>query len=247
MKSSVADSLGTYLRRARLAAQFNQSQLARAAKVPRLRVVRAESGHTILNLDEAARIAAVLKVPLQRLHSGGWRPTNDLRGIALELGQLGIRDLEVLGAQVPGAFRAAEQIVPLALQGDAPEPRVLEAIPFILARRQLTVPLTLAFADVYDPRIRTRLAWLSDVTLTLSRLSSFPVAVASETTLAAFVRAGKKSAEPDSLGHPRTDPPPPLWRRWNITYAGNLASFLERTIEVDRAYRCSGLLSGTDE
>ena len=89
-------------------------------------------------------------MPMERVTTGRWRPKSDLRGIAFELYQLGIRDLEVAGAFVPGAFRLPEQILVIALQGDQPEPRVVEAVPSILARRRLKVPLTEAFADYYD-------------------------------------------------------------------------------------------------
>ncbi len=239
--------LGVYLRRARLAVGITQAALARAANIPRLRVVRAERGFYALTLDEALRLARVLKVPLERLTTGQWRPGLDLRGIAVELNRFGIGDLEVSGAQVPGAFRPVEQVVAAALRGDRPEPRVIEAIPSILARHKLDAPLTVAFADLYDVRVRTRLAWLSDVTLTLSRLSEFPVEVVSEAHLAALIRAGRRPAEPDGLGHPGEGKRPRLWERWNITYAGDLSDFIRRTHEVTAAHERSEILSESEE
>jgi transcriptional regulator with XRE-family HTH domain len=119
--------LGDHLRKARLAARLNQAALARAAKLPRLRVVRAESGRYTLDLDEATRVARVLRVPLLRLTSGRLRPGIDLRWIAFELYELGIRDLDMSGAHVPGAFRSREQVAAAALTGDQPEPRVAPA------------------------------------------------------------------------------------------------------------------------
>lgn len=234
---SNAQFFGTNLRSARQAAGLSQAWLAKAAKVPRLRVVRAETGHYILKLDEVIRLAEVLRVPLERLTTGRWRPGNSLREIAFELFHLGIRDLEVSAPNVPGSFRAAEQVVTSALKGDCPEPRVVDAIPFVLARHKLNVPLAVAFAELYDPRLRTRLAWLSDVTLTLHQLSTFTVEVKSEAQLREFVRAGVKSAQPDSLGHPREGKPPRLWARWNITYVGDLSDFLRRVKEVEIASR----------
>ena len=56
--------LGAHLRKARLAARLTQTALARAAKLPRLRVVRAETGRYTLDLDEATRVAKVLRIPL---------------------------------------------------------------------------------------------------------------------------------------------------------------------------------------
>jgi transcriptional regulator with XRE-family HTH domain len=238
---------GAHLRKARLAARLTQTALARAAKIPRLRVVRAETGRYTLDLDEATRVARVLRVPLLRLTSGRLRPGTDLRWLAFELYQLGIRDLEVADAHVPGAFRSREQVVAAALKGDQPEPRVVEALPSILARRKLNVPLTLACADMFDPRVRTRLAWLSDVTLSLSRLSTFPVEVKSETQLLEFTEAAAKPTMADSLGHPQQGRRPRLWEKWKITYAGTLDNFLRRSLEVEEAFQRSETSVESDE
>jgi transcriptional regulator with XRE-family HTH domain len=239
--------LGAHLRKARLAARLSQAALARAAKLPRLRVVRAEAGRYILDLGEATRVATVLKVPLLRLTSGRWRPGNDLRWLALELHHLGIRDLDVANAQVPGAFRSREHVAAAALQGDQPEPRIVEAMPSILARRKLNVPLTLAFADLFDARIRTRLAWLSDITLTFSRLSTFPIEVRSEAQLVEFTQAAPRPTTPDSLGHPHQGKSPRLWEKWKITYAGTLDDFLRRSLEVEEAFQRSDSPAESDE
>jgi hypothetical protein len=126
-------------------------------------------------------------------------------------------------------------VLVLAVRGDRPEPRMVEALPAVLARRKFRVPLVSAFADIHDPRVRGRLAWLSEVTLTLSRLASFPWPIGSETQLRDLRAAGIKSAEPDSLGHPGDGPRPPAWRRWNITYAGTIQNFLSRLAEVAAA------------
>ena len=238
---------GVNLKHSRLAAKMTQTALAKAAKVPRLRIVRAEMGMYVLDLNEATRIARVLKVPLERLATGRWMPDSDLRGIAFELYHLGIRDLEVANAQVPGSFRRAEQVTASAVKGDNPEPRVVEAMPSVLARRALDVPLTLAFADIYDPRIRTRLAWLSDITLALKQLADFPIRLTSEAQLVKFVRAGVRPPEPDSLGHPREGKLPRIWERWNVTYVGNLADFAKRTLQVELEYQRSDMSAEPEE
>ena len=182
-----------------------------------------------------------------RLTSGRWRPGNDLRWLAFELYQLGIRDLDVSDAQVPGAFRSREQVTAAALQGDQPEPRIIEGMPSILARRKLNVPLTLAFADMFDPRVRARLAWLSDITLTLSRLSTFPIEVRSEAQLVEFTHAAAKPTEADSLGRPHQGKQPRLWEKWKITYAGRVNDFLRRSLEVDEAFQRSEASAESDE
>ena len=161
----------------------------------------------------------------------------DLQGIAIELYHLGIRDLAVANPQVAAAFRLAEEVLVLALSGDCPEPRVVEAVPFLLARRSFRASVAYAFADVHDQRVKTRLGWLSDVTLALSRLSTMPVTVnaRSRVDLSAFIKFGAKATESDSLGHPSHGVLSPIWRRWNITYAGTLQDFQRRTVEVDLA------------
>jgi hypothetical protein len=186
-------------------------------------------------LDEAVRIAGVLRVPLESLATGRWKPGTDLRGIAFELFHLGIQDLEVSAPRVPGAFRPGEQIVAAAVKGDRPEPRLVEALPLVLARRKLNVPLTLAFGDAYDTRVRTRLAWLSDITLTLGQLSTFPAEIKHESQLREFVQAGVRPSAPDSLGHPGGKNPSPVWKRWNVTYAGDLSTFLRRVSDAQSA------------
>jgi putative transcriptional regulator len=228
--------IGSHLKEARTAAGLTQTQLARISGIPRQKIVRIEGGHTVPSITTTVRLASALKVPLEALVNGRLYPARSLRGIAFELYHLGIRDLVVSDAIVPGSFRRPEQIVVLALKGDRPDPRVVEAIPFVLARRRMNVPITLAFSKLLDPRVVTRLAWLSDIVLTLSKRSDFPLEIISEKQLSGFVRAAedsserpaRKPTEPDSLGHPVERNREPVWRRWNITYAATLREFLER-------------------
>lgn len=195
-------------------------------------MLRLERGEYLPRLDEAVRLAGVLKLPLEWLVAGRLSPANDLGGIAYELNHLGVSDLVVSASQVPGAFRYHEEVLVLALCGDRPEPRVVEAIPVVIARRTFRPALVRAFAAVHDRRARTRLAWLSEVTLSLARMDAFPVAVETERHLRGLIERGVKPVEPDSLGHPADGTVPPAWRRWNITYAGTMRDFLRRSIEV---------------
>jgi hypothetical protein len=158
--------------------------------------------------------------------------------------RLGIRDLVVSDSQVPGSFRHDEEVVVLAVSGDRPEPRVVEAIPFVLARRDFNGSLVAAFANLHDKRARGRLAWLSELTLLFSRSRPTPLTIESTpASIQSLIDQGVKAPEPDSLGHPRTGRAPPVWLRWNITYAGTVDDFVRRTNEVAAAYRSSRFIT----
>lgn len=232
----IGQHLEIALRRARL----TQSALAKATGIHRVQIVRMIAGQVVPRLDEAERIASVLKVPIEWFLTGRTEPTTDLRGIAIELNNLGVWDLEVSEQRVPGSFRYAEEIVVLAVSGKRPEPRVVEAIPYVLAIRQLRPVCLDAFATVHDTSAPTRLAWLCEIALALSRQRSFPVEIRHEEQLHAIISRGKKSQELDSLGHPGTGPRSSIWRRWNITYAGTIDDFLRRAIEVHASLFESG-------
>ena len=84
-------------------------------------------------LDQFLRIAKTLDCSIQKLIGGSDRPGIELRDIAIELRHLGLADLCVKEPVVLGAFRRAEELIALAVAGHEPEPRVLEAIPAVLA------------------------------------------------------------------------------------------------------------------
>jgi transcriptional regulator with XRE-family HTH domain len=239
MASPSPEIIGKCLESARKSAGLTQLALANATKINRVQIVRMEAGLTVPRLDEAVRIAEVLKTPLSWFTSTWTFPRPDLRGIAIELHSLGIRDLAVANPEVPGSFRHREEVLALAVSGDQPEPRVIEAIPFLLARHKFRASLVAAFARYHDRRVRGRIAWLSSITLALSRLGSLPFPIESEIHLSALIRRGAKSREPDSLGHPGEGRLPPIWRRWNITYAGTMQDFLRRSIEVHAAFEAT--------
>lgn len=228
----MAQEFATNLYEARIKAKITQSALSRRANVNRTKIVRMEVGKYVPQLDEALRLAQALKVPLQQFLTGKTRPSIGLKGIAFELYQLGIRDYVVNDAVVPGAFRRPEQVVVLALRGDRPETRLVDAMPLVLATNTLNVRLTLAYAKLHDRRVLVRLAWLSDVTLALARLSTFPVQLRTQEELEKFTKLVKRPDGPDSLGYPAANRSSPLWRRWNITYGGAMDDFLTRVREL---------------
>ncbi|HKB04898.1 MAG TPA: helix-turn-helix transcriptional regulator [Gemmataceae bacterium] len=236
MENTLAERVGANLRQTRLKARLTQQVLAKRSGINRTSLVKIELGQYALSIDEVTRLAGALRVPVQQFLTGKTRPSADLRGIAFELYHLGVRDYLVEEAAVPGAFRPPEEVVVLALRGDRPETRLIDAMPFVLATHPLNQGLALAFANIHDRRVRVRLAWLSEVTLALARNSAFPVAVQKAGGLEGFVKRAKKADEPDSLGHPASARTGPLWRRWNITYGGTMDDFLQRARALAHAH-----------
>lgn len=207
-----------------------------------------EAGQTIPRLDEAVRLAEVLKVPLEFLTTGRFTAPYDLPGIAIELYRLGIRDLVVSEPRVPGTFRHKEEVLFLSLAGERPDPRVIEAIPYLLLLRHFLPRLVAGFARVYDERVLPRLAWLSEIALALVEVKSMPrvpflgleaARGSAPSYLYALIDEGEKATTPDSLGYPRSGHFSPIWKRWNITYAGTMDDFLRRSIECHTAFEAT--------
>ena len=155
-------------------------------------------------LDQCIRIAKALEVPIQRLIGGSDRPGTELREIAIELRHLGMVDLWVKDAVVPGAFRRAEEVIALAVAGHEPEPRLVEAIPAVLAWNPIDPILLRAYGLTMRPRTARRLAWLADVALAIDRRGGFPGGCRKE-PLARLVRIIRAPlARTRSLGLSRT-------------------------------------------
>ena len=154
----------------------------------------------------------------------------------VELHRLGIHDLFLGGAVVPGACRPVEEVLALAISGERPSPRVVEAIPAALAWNSWDSHVLAAYADKgNDRKVLRRLGWLADIVLTIHTNEGFPGDVQNEVLLSTFLRETerrfpvRRSDEPDSLGYPEQKGPlPPVSRRWNITYAAGLSVFRRR-------------------
>jgi transcriptional regulator with XRE-family HTH domain len=213
---------------ARLSARMTQDELARFSGVGRSRIAKIELGISEASFVDIARLATALDVPLQAFLTGQNYPGNDLASIEVELHHLGIWDLVVSDAVVPGAFRYPEEVVVLAVGGDRPQARVIEAMPFVLSQRTWRTELIQTFAALHDPRALARLAWLGELAQILRTQSSFPFGDDVERSLSRFIRSAKAPAEPDDLGHPGSGRPPPVWKRWNVTYGGDVEAFRQR-------------------
>jgi hypothetical protein len=183
----------------------------------------------------------MLDLPLQRFLSGGDRPGSGVRELAIELRNLGLIDLWIEAPIVPGALRRPEEVVAVAIAGEEPEARIVAGVPSILAWNRWNGRLLCAFARTTKPRTVYRLAWLAEVALALDRMGGFPGGCPGKDDLAAFVK-GIKAPPPDrwdNLGKPAHKPTKsPLWKRWRINYAADLATFRKRA-EALAALRAS--------
>jgi transcriptional regulator with XRE-family HTH domain len=224
--------LGLYLRAARIQRELSQSELAARSTLSQTQISYFEAGQRVPSLDQLLLIARVLDVSLQKLLMGSDRPGIELRDIAIELRNLGIVDLWVKNALVPGAFRRPEEVIALVLAPEEPAPRIVEAVPALLAWNEIDPILLQAHGLTNGPRTCTRLAWLADVTLAIDKHGGFPGGCRRE----ALVRFTRLVSAPDmssggwdNLGRPMARlPSSALWRRWRISYAAALDEFRAR-------------------
>jgi transcriptional regulator with XRE-family HTH domain len=212
---------------------LTQKQLAARAGTDAARISRIEVGIEQPTVPQLFRFAKVLAVSLQWFINGSNHPGAELPEIAIELQSLGVADLFVPSAVVPGAFRSTEEVLALAVSGDQPELRIIEALPAVLAWNCWSAPLLRAVSRRHDPRAPIRLAWLADVALTIHRTGGFPGGCPQQRELEAFVRWWSErfpqSARNDDLGRPaEQNAVPPVSKRWKISYAGSLSDFAER-------------------
>jgi hypothetical protein len=183
-------------------------------------------------LPQVLRLARALTVPVQWFFSGSVVAGQELPDLALQLQWLGIVDLVVPAAVVPGAFLPAEQVLALAVSGSQPNPRVIEAIPAVLAWNRWRPSRLREYSRPRGSRPSIRLAWLADVALTIHRTSGFPGGCPQHQSLESFVRSlsqANLSLTSDDLGRPGADRTlPPVSKRWRIRYDAPLSAFLER-------------------
>jgi transcriptional regulator with XRE-family HTH domain len=226
-----AVNVANYLAEIRRARGLSQAGLAKRAGLQRQQITFYETGARIPHVSNLLQIAVALDVSLQRLLTGRDRPGSGARDIAIELRSLGLIDLWVEEPVVPGAFRRPEEVVVQAITGNAPEARILEALPAVLAWNRWSSVLLWAHARAAGQRTVYRLAWLADVVLELDRVGGFPGACPGKEDLATFVKRVKKlpARKWDDLGRPAHEPPAtPVWKRWRINYAADLAVFRQR-------------------
>ncbi len=233
-ESTELRELGSSLAAARLERGLSQAELAARCTLSQAQVSYFEVGQRRPTLDQLLRIARALDAPIQRLITGSDRPGTGLCEIALELRNLGLVNLWVKDASVPGAFRRGEEVIALAVSGYEPDPRIIEAIPAALAWNEIDPDLLRAYSltTTTGPRTARRLAWLADIALAIDRRGGFPGGCRRE-SLDRFIQIiGATASDPDAwdhLGRPTARPPTsPIWKRWRISYEADLGRFAQR-------------------
>jgi transcriptional regulator with XRE-family HTH domain len=232
------------LRRSQLG--LTQRTLAERTGIRQSEISLIESGKRLPTLSQLAALAEHLAVPLQWFINGRVSADYDPAAIALELQYLGIADLLFNRVTVPGAFREPEQILALALRGDAPDPRIIEAIPYVLNsrpwfpfvqdQRSWNRWLLYAYAQRFDERVLRRLGWLIDIAFLIRFKFPHRVDPESDTALEWVKKQAwqARTQEEDSLGYPSQRPAqlPAVHKRWRITYATTVDAFVERAKRV---------------
>ncbi|WP_406701344.1 helix-turn-helix transcriptional regulator (plasmid) [Singulisphaera sp. Ch08] len=223
------ERLGNHLAHSRVEAGLSQAALAARSGLAQQQVSLFEAGLRIPTLPQALRIARTLDIPIQRLLTGSDGPGAGPADLAIELRRLGVIDLRVGDSAVPGSFRRPEEVINLAIAGESPDPRIVEAIPATLAWNELDPDLLVGHSKAAG--MTRRLAWLADIALAIDRQSGFPGGCR-KGPLERFLLQAKLpgASEPwEDLGKPATErSTSPLWRRWRIAYDADLSQFRQR-------------------
>ncbi len=236
-------NFGKHLLAARLRCGLSQRQLASASGFHQSDVSQMEQGKRLPSFHQLLELARALGVSLQWFATGSNTGGSDLADLAFQLQDLGIVDLHVENARVPGAFRHDEEAIVLAIVGNAPSARIVEAMPAVLAWN-VNDPLALRmFAEIHDPRIKYRLGWLADIAITIHQGQGFPGGCLSVSCLEAYIRLVELPNQEDLLGFPsNVEKRPPVSLRWKMGYPAQLSSFHERaerlhTLRADKQFR----------
>lgn len=221
--------IGPHLALARKERGLTQVELAEVCGLAQQQVSFIEAGRRQPTLDQLLRIAKALDLSIQRLLGGSDRPGTGRKDIAIELLCLGMADLWVKDATVPGAFRRPEEVVALAVSGREPDPRIIEAIPAVLAWNRINPTLLKAYGLL--TKTTRRLAWLADIALAIEKQGGFPGGCRKEPLLRFLKTIPLPTAGTacDGLGKPVDgSPTSPLWRRWKISYDADASQFRDR-------------------
>ncbi len=229
---SEPNNVGKWLAEARRKKGLTQKELALRSGIFQSRISSIEKGAVLPTFPQLLRLSHALVVPLQWFLNGSVVPGTEVHQIALQLQWLGIVDLSVPNAEVPGAFHPTEYVLVLGVSGDQPDPRIIEAIPAALAWNPWSPTRLREYSRPRESRASIRLAWLSDIALTIHRTTGFPGGCPQRENLEKFITPlsrANMSLTPDDLGRPGDgQTTPPVSKRWMINYGAPLAAFAER-------------------
>jgi transcriptional regulator with XRE-family HTH domain len=223
-------NFGRNLLYARVRAGLSQLQLAKGTGLHQSDISQMEQGKRLPSFAQLLDLAKRLEVSLQYLLTGSNYPATELPDLEFQLRELGIADLHVEDTRVPGAFIHDEEAIVLALVGNSPQARIIEAIPAVLAWNAMKPRALHLFADLRDPRVKYRLAWLADIAITIHQGQGFPGGCPNFSNLETFISKIKPPTQEDAFGISRevTQRPPPVTLRWKMGYPAQLAAFRER-------------------
>lgn len=232
------EGLGEHVVAARKRRSLSQIALARRCGLSQAAISAIESGNRRPSLDQFFRIARALEIPIQRLIDGSDSPGWQLPDIAMQLRSLGIADLRVRDAKVPGAFLRTEEVIAHAVSSDAPDPRIITAMPAVLAWNEWDDLLMLkSGSNRVSGRssVWGRVVWLADIAHAIHQRRGFPGGCYSH-QLSSLLRHGgppKTRGVWDSLGHPMSEEPrSPIWRRWRINFDADIKEFEQRAEQL---------------
>lgn len=151
-----------------------------------------EKGHWQPSLRILTNIARHLDVPIQFFINGSTQPENHLHQLTLELRHLGIIDLDISQAIVPGAFREREEVLALSLAGERPDTRVIEALPYVMLKQPWQIDLIVGFGRKHDRRAVYRAAWLAEIALVLQERLQFPCSSRTVKSLNKLIKRARK-------------------------------------------------------
>ena len=230
-------AFGDSLRRHRKLAGWSQQQLARALSVDRSLVSRWESGDREPGLWEVVRAARALGVPVSALSVGSASLQGGAEIVWREVAARGAPFLAA-GSTPLWALRPVQESVADALLH--PDPRVIEHLPGLLLLEGF--PPRALWGLCADWGVERRLGWIADIALGLARAAGVDRSPAQSRLLRELLELCSRpgpDAPLDSLGFPAAEPDrlPPVFKRWRITYDGELARFEAAAKELAEGWK----------